>query len=218
MFYSAFLFFSTCLALGARIIKTKGYQKSGLPLINKDDYEILYGLILGDLFISRTGNENAYLKFEQSIIHKPYIEHLFNIFKYLCTNKASIKVTIRKLFNTSSVYFTTRQLVSITELHSLFYRNGKKIVPFNIGSLLTAKSLAYWAMDDGNNHVSGFILNTSGFTLTDIKLLQAALLDNWGLETSVHSRNRIYINSNSKKHFIELIRPHFHSSMLYKLS
>ena len=33
-------------------------------------------------------------------------------------------------------------------------------------------------MDDGDNHTSGFILNTSGFTLDDVKLLQAALNNN----------------------------------------
>jgi len=29
-----------------RTIKTKGYSRSSLPLINKEDYAILYGLIL----------------------------------------------------------------------------------------------------------------------------------------------------------------------------
>jgi len=33
-------------------------------------------------------------------------------------------------------------------------------------------------MDDGNNHPSGYIFNTSGFTLEDVKVLQAALYDN----------------------------------------
>lgn len=200
-----------------RTVLTKGYSKSSLPLINKEDYEILYGLILGDLFISRKNNENAYMRFEQSIIHKEYLEHLFEKFKYLCTAGASIKTAERKTFDTSSVYFTTRQLTSITELHKLFYIEGRKIVPLNIGSLLTERSLAYWAMDDGDNHKSGYILNTSGFTLEDVKLLQAVLYDNWELETSIHSRNRIYIRSSSKNKFLSLIRPHFHDSMLYKI-
>lgn len=39
--------------------------------------------MLGDLFISRKNNENAFIRFEQSIIHKEYIEHLFDRFKYL---------------------------------------------------------------------------------------------------------------------------------------
>lgn len=72
--------------------------------------------------------------------------HLFEKFKYLCTANACAKVKVarRKLFpDISSVYFTTRQLIAITELHTLFYFEGKKIVPLNISSLLTEKSLAY---------------------------------------------------------------------------
>lgn len=70
------------------------------------------------------------MRFEQSIIHREYLEHLFEKFKYLATANASVKVANRKLYpNTSSVYFTTRQLIAITELHTLFYFEGKKIVP-----------------------------------------------------------------------------------------
>ena len=67
--------------IAVRTVKTKGYSKSSFPLINKEDYGILYGLLLGDLFISRKNNENALIRFEQSIIHREYLEHLFqNIF------------------------------------------------------------------------------------------------------------------------------------------
>lgn len=199
-------------------VKKKGYSKSSFPLINREDYEILFGLILGDLFISRKNPENAFMRFEQSIIHREYIEHLFERFKYLGTVNVSLKTAERKAFNTSSLYFTTRQLTAITELHKLFYKEGRKIVPLSIGGLLTEKSLAFWAMDDGDNHRSGYIFNTSGFTLEDVKVLQAALNDNWGLETSIHSRNRLYVNSSSKNKFLSLIRPHFHHSMLYKIN
>ena len=70
---------------------------------------------------------------------------------------------------------------------------------------------------DGDNHKSGYVLNTSGFVLEDVKLLQGVLKDNWDLETSIHSRNRLYIKSSSREKFIELVKPHFHSTMLYKL-
>jgi hypothetical protein len=161
-----------------RTVKKGGYSKSGLPLIKREDYEVLYGLILGDAYISRKNSENAYLRFEQSIIHREYLLHIFDKFKYLGTKNVSVKVADRKFFNTTSVYFTTRQLTAITELHILFYREGNKRVPLNIGSLITEKSLAYWAMDDGDNHKSGYVLNTCGFVLQDVKVLQGVLKDN----------------------------------------
>ena len=47
----------------------KTYKKSNYPLIKKEHLEILYGLIKGDLYISRYKTENARIKFEQSIVH-----------------------------------------------------------------------------------------------------------------------------------------------------
>nr|QBM09623.1 hypothetical protein [Dactylella sp.] len=103
-----------------RNVKPGGYSKSSLPLINKEDYAILYGLILGDAYISRKNTENASIRFEQSIIHKEYLEHLFDIFKYLCKDGATVKSAERKKLSTKSfsIYFVTRQLVAITELHN----------------------------------------------------------------------------------------------------
>jgi len=110
------------------------------------------GLMLVDLFsfrrclylFHRKKNENAYMRFEQSIVHREYLEHLFERFKYLGTAYVCIRTIERKDFNTSSIYFTTRQLVAITELYELFwFPEGRKIVPLNIGSLITEKSLAY---------------------------------------------------------------------------
>jgi hypothetical protein len=58
-----------------------------------------------------------------------------------------IKTVERKLFNIFSIYFVTRQLTAITELHTLFYCEGRKVVmaplKHNIGSLLTEKKLSF---------------------------------------------------------------------------
>ena len=175
----------------------KTYKKSDLPIIKKEHLEILYGLVLGDVFISRVQTENARLKFEQSVIHEEYLKHLFEIFQYLCTENAIIKNTTRntKGIKTYSVYFVTRRLVHITSIHTLFYSDKIKKVPLNIASLLTPISLAYWVMDDGSNHNSGFILNTQGFIIQDLELLQVAMFKNWDIETSICKDNKIYIKS-----------------------
>jgi len=69
-------------------------------------------LILGDAYISRKNSENAYLRFEQSIIHREYLLHIFDKFKYLSqrellrapaelrrrgTNNVSVKVADKKI-------------------------------------------------------------------------------------------------------------------------
>jgi hypothetical protein len=59
----------------------------------------------------------------------------------------------------------------------LFIKNKIKIIPVNIQELLTARGLAYWAMDDGNADRSVFILNTHSFNYPDVERLVNALKD-----------------------------------------
>ena len=123
--------------------------------------------------------------------------------------------------NFSSVRFTTRQLSCFTQLHELFYDiNKTKIIPVNISDFITPVSLAYWAMDDGSKQAKGFHLNTQNYTLEGVKILSEVLLTKFNLDNSIQSHKngyRIYIKVNSKDNFVNLVRPYFHSSMLYKL-
>jgi hypothetical protein len=48
----------------------------------------------------------------------------------------------------------------------------KKIKSYNENKKNISR-VKHLEMDDGESHKSGFILNTSGFTLSDIKLLTA---------------------------------------------
>jgi hypothetical protein len=52
----------------------------------------------------------------------------------------------------------------------LFYPEGKKVIPLNIGELLTAQGLTFWASDDGSKHGPGFHLNTDSFTFSEVEL------------------------------------------------
>ena len=46
--------------------------------------------------------------------------------------------------------FYTYSLPCFNEFIDLFYFEGKKFIPTNIGDLITTKSLAYWLADDGS--------------------------------------------------------------------
>jgi hypothetical protein len=70
-----------------------------------------------------------------------------------------------------SAAFETLSFPCFNYYRDLFYNNeGKKIIPPNIDKLLTARSLAYWIMDDGGQN-PGFIFNTQGFTKEEVELL-----------------------------------------------
>ena len=108
--------------------------------------------------------------------------------------------------------------------HDLFYCNNKKVVPDNIEELLTARSLAYWAMDDGHAERSGFIFNTNCFTLKEVQLLIKALKNKFDLNCSiqtckdlVNQPNLIYVKSDSWIKFKSLIEPYVIPHFKYKL-
>ncbi|CAG8790458.1 31301_t:CDS:2, partial [Racocetra persica] len=100
-----------------------------------------------------------------------------------------------------------------------------KVVPKLIHRFLTARSLAYWFMDDGSYHVDKFgnrqyYLNTQSFSSYEQKRLVAALNTKFSLKFNVHkdkNKYRLYLKFESKKKFLELISPFILPSMDYKL-
>lgn len=71
--------------------------------------------------------------------------------------------------------------------HDMFYKDGTKIVPSNIGDMLNARALGI--MDDGSKGSYGeTILHTRAFRLQDVKLLQSALMNNFGLVTRLYEK------------------------------
>ena len=115
--------------------------------LSKELKDILIGLLLGDLNILKGEKSiNAGLRFEQSIIHEDYIRHLYTLFKSYCFSEPVIYTRAPNLktgVSYSSVRFITCSLPCFNELHELFYPLGKKIIPQNIGDLLTPLGLAF---------------------------------------------------------------------------
>ena len=100
---------------------------------------------------------------------------------------------------------------------------GKKLVPSNIGELLTPVGLAFWIQDDGTfSKINGTVtLCVESFSQSDVESLLAVLKNKFGLEWRMEKRSQIYfrivIKRSSLVRLLELVSPHFHISMLYKL-
>jgi hypothetical protein len=104
--------------------------------------ETIIGLALGDLYI-RKRYVNTCLCFKQSIINEAYIIHLYSLFQEYC--KTSPRTYSQKLGEKTyqAVVFDTLTYSAFNYYHALFYKNKIKIVPSNIGELLTPRGLAY---------------------------------------------------------------------------
>jgi hypothetical protein len=102
-----------------------------------------------------------------------------------------------------------------------------KIVPINIGELLTPIGLAHWIMDDGFSTGKAIGLCTESFTLAEVELLSKALKSNFDLVTTINVRHmsggrtgfRLIISGRPDNYskIRSIVRPFFIPSMFYKL-
>lgn len=154
------------------------------------------GTLLGDAHIRSTAFA-AYITFEQALIKKDYLYHL-----YSRVVEAGLGMNAPKQYDrndprygtvNSSLYFRTVAHEELLELAGLFLdSSGDKVIPDNIAELLTLEALAYWICDDGQRVLRGGVtLCTDSFSLEEIQLLRDALKTNFGLNTTLHQkRNR----------------------------
>ena len=189
--------------------------------------EALIGLILGDIYISKTGrSKNARLVFDQSKeLHSDYIYYLYNLFEPFVgtepksTNRKADKRT-GKVYN--SLVFKTFSLPCFTEYYSIFYPNGKKIIPLNIEEYFTEVSLAFWIMDDGyKDFYGGLTLCTDSYTKEEVQLLTLVLKNNFQISSKLSKRStdqwRIRISKKELHKVRELVSKYIHPAMEYKI-
>lgn len=113
--------------------------------ISPDLKQILIGLSLGDLCITRRG-KNPILQFAQGLINEAYILHLYDLFRDYCGTPPKhfeSKVDKRTGLIYTSIRFKTLSLPCFSYSYNLFYYNGVKGIPLGIKGLLTPIGLAY---------------------------------------------------------------------------
>lgn len=185
--------------------------------------EILFGSILGDGKLEMAPRAvNARFGFIQSEDKKEYFLFVLDKLSTICSAKYREYSYIDKRTGKryKSLNFWTRALPIITELYNIFYFNKVKVVPKDL-SLLSPVAFAHWIAQDGSRGTSrGLYLCTDSFTQEDVKRLADYISNRYKLSCSIHKANgryRIYILAKCLPTVRELIAPHMHLSMLYKL-
>ena len=192
--------------------------------------------MLGDLTAERSHIKgNTRLRFYMSVKNKDFIYHLYDIFKsYVKTGPKVINRKLNKLTKNlhADIYFSTLKYPMFNWIIEDFYIkvNNKniKIVPKNSFDKLSAISLAFWIMDDGSfNYIKdNLTLCTDSYSKEDVLYLISILRDNLFLSCGLinHKKTksdlntyRIRINKKSIPYLIQITKPYFIPSMLYKL-
>ena len=211
--------------------------KEGLKL-TKVHREVLVGLLLGDGSLQTRDQGRTYrLVYSQGgERHMAYVDHVHSIFGdwVVASPRSTNRVDRGRSGGESLVRRRQVQRTFATVSHGrlrfygrAFYRNGKKVVPAKIGSLLTERGLAFWYMDNGSMksmQSKGVMLNTHSFDLPEVRLLCWELGSRFGLRAIPRlQRNKagivshqIYISGHSYERLGEIILPHLLPEMAYK--
>ncbi len=189
-----------------------------------DEYQkaVIVGFILGDAHLEANWSKTNYrLCIRHSKDQENYVQWAYEVLKPLV-------LTPPQYYNkTRSVWFRTISHSELSELHQIFYRDGKKVIPETIAEYLSHPiTLATWFMDDGNiqrkqGKVSGYNLNTQSFSENENVLLAETLNRIYGICCKLernHTYYRLAIYQRpSREIFANLVREHILPSMRYKL-
>ena len=197
-----------------------------LSSIQKD---FLIGTLLGDgnlRFVSK--NREASLTADHSLKQKDYVIWKYQLMeKWVLTEPKEFRRIYHKDKSKilKSFRFSTISHPEFTVLYNLFYKNGTKIIPENIGKFLTSPfSLAVWLMDDGNKNHQAVFLNTQQFSTEEQEILRDCLASNFGLTTKINKHwmyqgkqlYRIRVDTKSTKILYEMVKDFLLPSMRYK--
>lgn len=217
----------TILFNSKRKFHTTGKIRSDLRIgpHHIDIISILIGSILGDTHLEKRKNGTRII-FEQCSRNVEYIMWFHNFFAtrgYCSLNKPKLTTRIKKgnkifyQYRVSSFTFT-----SFNWLHSMFYVNGKKIIPRNLEMYLTPLALAIWFRHDGSKLGKGAKIATNCFCVKDLEFLCLLLKNKYNLEFSIHSGGKdkgysLDIKSTSMSNFSSIIKPYILPCLCYKL-
>lgn len=187
--------------------------------------EIIIGLMLGDLFAEKLKtNSNTRLQFKQSNKNMEYIHHLYLIFKDYCGTGPKVNTYFDKRPEKQeiniSIKFWTLSLPCFNLFREIFYNEtGTKIIPHNLENIITARSLAYWVMDDGYKSKDGFYFCTESYTFEENQKLSFILKNKFNLNCGIHKHTngyRLYVFSKSRSILLNLIKPSLLDHFYYK--
>lgn len=113
--------------------------------------QIIYGTVLGDGYLQKTGKNNARLRLEHSNKQKEYLFWKANQFKKLFQGRPKYIERIHPKTKRKYCYwrYQSNTLPVLGKIRKIFYPQGNKTIPEDLDKYLSLLTLAVWYMDDG---------------------------------------------------------------------
>ena len=119
--------------------------------LSKEQKSILFGTILGDGYLQKTGQKNARLRLEHGASQKEYLLWKVKKFGKLFQGKARYIERVHPISKKKYSYWCHQSQASphLGKLRKIFYPDGKKRIPKELEKYTSPLMLAVWYMDDG---------------------------------------------------------------------
>src|SRR5579883_3119467 len=188
-------------------------------LLSERQQAVLVGTILGDGCLAKHGNYHR-LHVKHKLAHRSLVDFKYEVFReFISMQPHQFDQALRgKSF--PCVQFATRTSPVFSEWHSRFYREGRKVVPTDIGRFLPPLAMAVWFMDDGAADYAGVTFQTHSFHDEDLDHLQGALARNFGIITTCRKNKGgkvLYVGAAALRRFRETVEPYLLPEFSYKL-
>lgn len=192
-------------------------------------YSTILGLLLSDgTLIKRNKGDRAGAYFSLTQTNNPRNKHVeahvqlllhsFELFKpFIKSDTPGQGVAKFNGRHYPYLYFNTIINPIFTSLYNDWYKDNIKVVPDSIFDLMDPIVLAFWVMGDGGKCGKGFHLNSTAFTTPEVLLLLKTLNLKFGLDCSIHTRNRIYLPTREMDRFKSIVQPHLLDLFGYKI-
>lgn len=191
----------------------------------KRQREILYGIVLGDGFLQKTGKRNARLRLEHSSKQKDYIFWKYHELKNFFQCEPKLITRRNPVFKRTYSYYRCQSNSSpiFGKMRRKFYEGSRKCIPENISVYLkTPLTLAVWYMDDGYYYERDkcSYIYLPAYPENELNLLVKTLRKNFDLRAKVLIKKIrypcLYFGVDETKKLMRIISGEIIDTMRYK--
>ena len=192
--------------------------------LTRNQKSILFGIILGDGYLQKTGEKNARLRLEHGKNQKEYLFWKVSNLSPLFQGKAKYLERIHPI--TKRIYCYWRHQSQSTpylgKLRKIFYPEGKKIVPEKLERYLSPLTLAVWFMDDGYYYLRDkcSYLYLGNVSRNEAEIVMLTLLRRFNILSRVKQKKKgyaLYFSPRETQKLKNLIKGHILPQFNYKL-
>jgi len=191
--------------------------------LSREQQSVLFGTILGDGYLQKTGEMNARLRLEHGYKQKEYLLWKIKMLKPFFQGKPKYLERIHPKTKKTYKYWRhqSQSTPYLGKLRKIFYPEGKKKIPDNLEKYITPLMLATWYMDDGYYYQRDkcSYLYLGNVTEKEANIVSDAIFKKFSITTRVKSKKKgyaIYFSPSEVQKLKSLIKVYIINYFNYK--